>query len=182
MEPEVKWIRRIQKKQSKKDAEQLIQKYYDEIYVYVYRQTGNKEDSLDLTQEIFISALRSLGNYQPKKASFRTWLYKIATNKIVDERRRRHPEFLDISDLELPAEMDALKQSEYRQLLGKIDAYVSKRGSPAEEIFRLRLYQNLSFPLIGEILGMPEATVKTKYHRLCKKIREEFGDEYSDAE
>ena len=58
MEPELKWIRRICKKQSKKDAEQLIQKYYDEIYVYVYRQTGNKEDSLDLTQEIFPSCAR----------------------------------------------------------------------------------------------------------------------------
>ena len=178
MEPEWKWIRRICKKQSKKDAEQLIQKYYDEIYVYVYRQTGNKEDSLDLTQEIFISVLRSLKNYQPDKASFRTWLYRVATNKIIDARRRKPPRFLDI---ELPAEMDYLKQSEYRWLLGKIDAYVSGRGSQEEQIFRLRLYQNLSFVLIGEMLGMPEATVKTKYHRLCKKIREEFGNEYSDA-
>ena len=105
----------------------------------------------------------------------------MATNKIIDARRKKHPGFLDIEDLELPAEMDYLKQSEYRQLLGEIDAYVSGRGSPEEQIFRLRLYQNLSFVLIGEMLGMPEATVKTKYHRLCKKIREEFGNEYSDA-
>lgn len=178
MKQEIKWIKRIQKKQSKKDAEQLITKYYDEIYVYVYRQTGNKDDSLDLTQEIFISVLRSIQNYQPNKASFRTWLYRIATNKIIDERRKRHPEFLDIADIEVQEELDYLKQSGYRHLLGKIDKYVSTQGSPVEQIFRLRLYQNLSFVIIGEMLGMPEATVKTKYHRLCQKIRKEFEDEY----
>lgn len=112
MEEERKWIKRIQKKQSKKDAELLVQKYYDEIYVYVYRQTGNKDDSLDLTQEIFISALRSIKNYQSDKASFRTWLYRVATNKIIDERRKKHPQFLDIEDIEVPEELDGLKQFE----------------------------------------------------------------------
>lgn len=178
MQEEQKWIKRIQKRQSRKDAEQLIQKYYDEIYIYVYRQTGNKEDSLDLTQEIFIAVLRSISNYQSDKASFRTWLYRIATNKIIDERRKKHPEFLDIADIDVPEEMDYLKQSEYRQLLDKIDAYVSAQGSPAEQIFRLRLYQNLSFAMIGSMLEMPEPTVKTKYYRLCQKIRKEFEDEY----
>lgn len=178
MQEELKWIKRIQKKQSRKDAERIIQKYYDEIYIYVYRQTGNKEDSLDLTQEIFISVLRSIGNYQSDKASFRTWLYQVATNKIIDERRKKHPEFLDIDDIEVPEEMDYLKQSEYRNLLSKIDVYVSTQGSQIEQIFRLRLYQNLSFVAIGKMLSMPESTVKTKYHRLCQKIRKEFKDEY----
>lgn len=182
MEEELKWIRRIQKRQSQKDAERLIQKYYDEIYVYVYRQTGNKEDSLDLTQKIFISVLRSIQSYRWDKASFRTWLYRIATNKIIDERRRRHPDFLDIDDLEAPEEMDYLKEWEHRQLLGKIDAYVSAQGSPEEQIFRLRLYRNLPFAEIGEMLKLPEPTVKTKYRRLCQKIRKEFGKEYSNAE
>lgn len=94
MQEELKWIKHIQKRHSRKDAERLIQKYYDEIYIYVYRQTGNKEDSLDLTQEIFIAVLRSISNYQSDKASFRTWLYRIATNKIIDTltgvRRLQH--------------------------------------------------------------------------------------------
>lgn len=178
MEQELKWIKRIQRWQSKKDADKLIQKYYDEIYVYVYRQTGNKDDSLDLTQEIFISVLRTIESYQPEKATFRTWLYRIATNKIIDERRRRHPDVLNIDDIELPEEMDYLKEWEYRQLLSKIDLYVSSQDTTVEQIFRMRLYQNLSFVEIGNTLQMPEATVKTKYHRLCQKIRKEFGNEY----
>ncbi len=182
MERELKWIKRIQIRQSRKDAELLIQAYYDEIYVYVYRQTGNQEDSLDLTQEIFISVLRSIGSYRPGKASFRTWLYRIATNKIIDARRRRRPDCLDIDDIDVPEEMDYLKQAEDRELLSKVDAFVSTQDVTAEQIFRMRLYQGLSFAAIGETLQMPEATVKTKYHRLCHAIRKEFGNEYQDAE
>ena len=53
MEQEQKWIRAIQRRNSQDAAEQLIQSYYDEIYRFVCRQTGSKEDDMDLTQSIF---------------------------------------------------------------------------------------------------------------------------------
>lgn len=181
MDQELKWIKRIQQRRSQKDADRLVRKYYDELYVYVYRQTGNKEDALDLTQEIFISALRSIRSYRADKASFRTWLYRVATNKIIDQRRKQHPEFLDIENIQVPDEIDYLKRAEYGRLLAEIDAYVSNQDSTLERIFRLRLYRNLSFVEIGRMLQMPEATVKTKYHRLCQKIRKEFANAYYNA-
>lgn len=60
MEQEQKWIRAIQRRNSQDAAEQLIQSYYDEIYRFVCRQTGSKEDDMDLTQSIFIAVLRAL--------------------------------------------------------------------------------------------------------------------------
>ena len=60
MEQEQKWIRSIQRRNSQEAPEQLIQTYYDEIYRFVYRQTGSKEDAMDLTQSVFIAVLRAL--------------------------------------------------------------------------------------------------------------------------
>lgn len=57
VEQEQKWIRAIQRRNSRAAAEQLIQAYYDEIYRFVYRQTGSREDAMDLTQSIFIAVL-----------------------------------------------------------------------------------------------------------------------------
>ena len=91
MEQEQRWIRRIQRQQSQKDADALVRKYYNEIYAYAYRQVGSRETALDLTQEIFISVLRSLQTYDPSRAAFRTWLYRVATNKVIDFRRRSVP-------------------------------------------------------------------------------------------
>ena len=87
MKQEDKWIRAIQRRGSRDAAEKLIQSYYDEIYRFIYRQVGHKEDAMDLTQSIFIAVLRAIPSYQAKRASFRTWLYRIAANKIIDARR-----------------------------------------------------------------------------------------------
>ena len=88
MEQEQTWIRAIQRRNSREAAEQLIQTYYDEIYRFVYRQTGSKEDAMDLTQSVFIAVLRALPGYRAERASFRTWLYRIAANKVIDTRRK----------------------------------------------------------------------------------------------
>ena len=57
MEQENKWIRDIQRGGSRQATEKLVERYYDEIYVFVYRQTGHKEDAMDLTQSIFLAVL-----------------------------------------------------------------------------------------------------------------------------
>ena len=57
MQTDNQLIRRIKKKQDKKAADELIQRYYREIYAFTYRQTGERELALDLTQEIFITVL-----------------------------------------------------------------------------------------------------------------------------
>ena len=96
MEQEQKWIRDIQRRNSRQAAERLIDAYYDEIYRFACRQTGNKEDAMDLTQNIFLAVLRALPSYDRRKAGFRTWLYRIAVNKSVDTRRRMGPETVPI--------------------------------------------------------------------------------------
>ena len=70
MEREQTWIRAIQRRNSREAAEQLIQTYYDEIYRFVYRQTGSKEDAMDLTQSVFIAVLRALPGYRAERPSF----------------------------------------------------------------------------------------------------------------
>ena len=62
MEQESKWIRDIQRSGSRQAAERLVEWYYDEIYIFVYRQTRHKEDAMDLTRA---SSLRSSGRCPP---------------------------------------------------------------------------------------------------------------------
>ena len=84
MDQEQKWIRAIQRRGSRRAAEELVDAYYDEIYRFACRQTGDREDAMDLTQNIFLAVLRALSTYDRRRAGFRTWLYRIAANKAVD--------------------------------------------------------------------------------------------------
>lgn len=176
VEQEQKWIRAIQRRNSRAAAEQLIQAYYDEIYRFVYRQTGSREDAMDLTQSIFIAVLRALPGYRAERASFRTWMYRIAANKVIDARqaepgcpqcrwRRR----------ELPAAEDFVSQIHNQALLDAIEGYVSGLDAGEQAVFRLRIYGEKTFPEIAAALDEPEAAVKSRYYRLMGRLRKEFG-------
>jgi len=68
---------------------QLIDKYHARVYGIIYRMCG-PNDAEDLTQDVFVRALRALRRFQfHGHASFRTWLYRIAVNSAINELRRR---------------------------------------------------------------------------------------------
>lgn len=178
MEQDLKWIRQIQRKGSREAADCLIRTYYDEIYRFVYRQVGHKEDAMDLTQNIFVAVLRALPGYQPGQARFRTWLYAVANNKIIDARRKVHIAQISakpFEEFESPAHDDFVARIQDRMLLAQIEEYVSGQVLEQQKVFRLRVYAGQSFPEIAETLGEREAAVKARYYRLIEKIRKEFS-------
>ena len=179
MEQEEKWIRAVQRRGDRQAAEALIQAHYDEIYRFAYRQTGDREDAMDLTQSIFIAVLRALPTYRAERASFRTWLYRIAANKVIDARRKSRPVSLPIEEMELPAAEDFAARVHDQALLEAIEAYVSVLDLGEQAVFRLRIYGEKTFPEIAAVLGEPEAAVKSRYYRLMGRLRKEFGSDES---
>lgn len=175
MDNEQRWIQAILRRGSKKAADALVRKYYDDIFAFVYRQVGNREDALDLTQECFIAMLRSLSSYNQKKAGFRTWLYHIAAHKVIDERRKGKMVIIPLEEQEIALEEDFTEEIQNQEFLAEIEKFVCHIQPEIQEIFRLRIYAGYSFPEIAAALLQPETKVKAQYYRLLEKIRKEFG-------
>ena len=170
---EHQWIHAIQKG-DKRYLEDIAEKYYDDIFRFCAFQTGSREDAMDLTQNIFLAVLRALPAFDRKKAGFRTWLYRIAANKAVDARRRAGPATVPIDELVLPAAEDFAMAVQDRELLERIESYVSGLDPGIQAVFRLRLYGEKSFPEIAAILDQSESAVKSQYYRLLGRLRKEF--------
>jgi len=172
-------IRRIQRRGDPGAADMLVRKYYDEILCFVGRQTVNEITALDLTQEIFISMLKTLKYYHPKKgAGFRTWLYRIAANKIVDYFRSRAAlsrETLSLDDVEPVDKKDFILGIENREFAAKVCDYVNTLSADTQKIFRLHIWGQYTFAEIAESMHVPESSVKSKYYRLLHTLRREFG-------
>ena len=180
MKDELRLIRKIQKNGDRAAADMLVRKYYKEMYGFIRKQTSDEEVALDLTQEVFISILRTIGRYDPKKgAGFRTWLYKIATDKTIDyfrSRAARMTEVLSLDDVEPIDEADFTKQIENKEFAEKVCNYVNNFPPDTQKIFRLHIFGNYTFAEIAESMQMAEGSVKSKYYRLINRLRGEFND------
>ncbi len=176
--PDDRLIRKI-KRAEWQAADQLISRYYDEIYIFVYRQIFDKENAMDITQDIFVRALKSLAGYDSSRASFRTWLYRIAASVLTDNRRRnaRQPVLLDIDDAVLPPDDDFERMIEQRDFARMVLARLCVKDELSQQIFRMKIFADHTLSQIASALGMPESSVKSKYYRLLRELREEINDE-----
>ncbi|WP_082063054.1 RNA polymerase sigma factor [Paenibacillus sp. IHBB 10380] len=180
MDNEKKRIRRIKKKADRTAAGELIAKYYKEIYAFVYKQLLHKETAMDLTQEIFTGVLQSIQSFNGEKASFCTWLYRIASNHIVDYYRSKtykNTQLIDhMEDRDFPEEVDFTLTLEYQQDVERIMVIVESFEAKAQQIFRLKLFADRTFAEIAEIITLPDSTVKANYYASIRRIKQKFEE------
>lgn len=184
MDREKRWISQIQKNASESAANKLVSKYYKEIYAFSYKQTIENDLSLDLTQEIFISALQSIHTYDKKKASFRTWLYRLASNKIVDYYRSKSYRYTQIArqidDYEIIDKEDMVITLEYKEDIERVTSIVNELESSSQLIIRLKLFGEYTLEEIAAMESIPLSTVKTRYYSSLKRIRTEMEERKSE--
>ena len=70
--------------------ESLVRRYQIRVQSHVARMVGNRDDALDLSQEIFVKVFQALDRYNPEY-KFSTWLFRIAGNAAIDHLRKRRP-------------------------------------------------------------------------------------------
>jgi len=164
---------------------QLMEKYHDQIYNFIYRMVHDREQVEDLTQEAFIKAFQSLRSFNEEFA-FSTWLYKIATNNSIDFIRRRKLQMYSIdkpvesrdSDFtfELPDETyEADKEVIRTQRAAMLQEAVNELPEKYRRVIQLRHMEERSYEEIAKILKLPIGTVKAHIFRareiLYKQLR-----------
>lgn len=179
MVPDDKLIRKIKQFHSRKAADELFERYYREIYAYVFRQCGERELAMDLTQDIFLAVFQGLYSFDSRRSLFRTWLYHVASNKVTDYyRSRRYKEKLqEIPIEEISAEIpdgenisQLLVQREY---IAHIMEIVSGYELTWVRIFQMKCFEDRTFAEIAKTLNISENTAKSRYYAIIKRLRKE---------
>lgn len=183
MHAENQLIRKVKKYGDRQAANELVSCYYDEIYAFAYRQTTDVELAMDLTQEIFIAMLKGISSFDGKKAQFRTWLYRIASNKITDYYRSKYhrQQMCDVYVEELEEQMsgydveeDMLQKVYEEQMMIQVMSIIVEYGNEWVGIFQMKLFLDKTFEEISKELKLSESTVKTRYYTMLKKLRKEI--------
>jgi RNA polymerase sigma-70 factor (ECF subfamily) len=174
--------------------EVLLERHRRPIFNFILRSVGARDRAEDLMQETFLRVIKGVASYQ-RQAKFTTWLYTIARNQCVDHSRRqkhRKAASLDaplgggdegnertLMDGVAGKELGADRQAISRQLHVSLQRAIATLPEEQREVFLLREFQDLPFKDIGEIVGVPENTVKSRMRYALEKLRMEL-DEYKD--
>lgn len=149
---------------------ELVRRHERRVYNLAYRMLGREEDARDATQDAFLSALRKLTGFRGE-AAFTTWLHRVTVNACYDLlRKRKHEPVLDLdrdadgwpgprSEPASPDHGDAAAAA--------VDVHRALNKVPRDFRAVLVLHdgQDLPYEEIGEILGIPVGTVKSRLHR-----------------
>ena len=155
----------------------LVSRWEKRVYNYLLRLARNREDALDLTQDVFLKAyqnLRKLDN--PER--FAPWLYRIAHNEAYSMFRKRRPE----SDMEevqpesVETEVTVGGSAVFPIELSLAVAGAMERLSPDQrEAVVLKIYQGFKFEEMAEILACPVSTVKSRLYTALEMLKNELA-------
>ena len=158
---------------------QLYDAFCDRIYGYVLRRIGDPDDSADLTQQIFLKAFRSRGQYRPDRGSFASWIFAIARSQTTSfgGRRRRESALSAVPDAAMPSEHGPGEQSLEIDEADHLRACVKRLGPRDQELVELRFDDGLTVPEIAAVVARnPEAT-KKQLQRALKRLKEVYDDD-----
>lgn len=149
-----------------KELEKLYSDIQPKIYKFFYLKTFDKELSEDLTQEVFYEAIKSSNSFKGK-STLKTWVFSIAINVLRKQfRKNKYNKNLidklsvDSINIETLEEM-AIAKEEKLKLLSLVD----RLDEVTQEIFSLRVYGELSFKEIGDLIGKSENYTRVIFHR-----------------
>lgn len=150
------------------------------MYRFAYRQTTDQELAKDLTQEIFIKMLQTIHHYDNRKASFRTWLYRLATNRIIDyyrSKQYRQSQLTEQGENDwMSVETGLTEHLERKEILEQFNEELKKLDATSQQIIRLKLFAGYTFSEIAENGNYSISTIKTRYYTAIRGIRKVLED------
>lgn len=153
--------------------EALLGAHTRKIYNLCYRFTGRPEEAQDLTQEVFIKVFQTLKTFDAAQGAFSTWLNCVARNHLVDHyRRTKKDRATSPLEDELPtieekptSEVQPMAWVEARERKEVLQTALDRLSPDLREAVILRDLQDLDYLEIGQVLGVPEGTVKSRINR-----------------
>jgi len=167
--------------------EELLGRHEENLLRLAFRFVRNEHDAQEVLQDVFVTTWRKLPGFQDR-AQIGSWLYRVTVNASLMHLRvrKRRPECVDLApidrsakpDLDRELDPDATErhrpdaQLESQELRRVIQNAIERLPQSLRSVFEIREIQGWSTRHTAKLLGLSEATVKTRLHRARRMLRD----------
>ncbi|HCM35652.1 MULTISPECIES: RNA polymerase sigma factor [Chryseobacterium] len=170
----------------------LYDRYWDNLYRFVFVRTKDKEASEELLQNLWMKILENPDTIQTDETeSAKGYLLRHLHYRILDyyNSYKKAPPTLSIDEFETPEELnisdteyfEIIEENEISTLLSMIDEVVSQLPTTEQQVYDMRIRQNMSVNETAEALGISNKTVSNKLSKALNKVREQLNPEYQSS-
>ena len=156
---------------------EIFDQYHKKVYRIAYGVVRQREDALDIVQEVFIKLYRSIRNFKGK-SKFYTYLYRMAMNTAIDHSRKmgRSP-FSSLDGMEGFQPSEAVEKRPdsillHKELEGRVKVALEKLPTDQRMALIFREVEGLSYQEMAEAMGCSIGTVMSRLHYARKRIQE----------
>lgn len=149
---------------------ELYDKYTRKIYGYVYCRLRHRENTEDVVSAVFLKAVEKMDSFDARRGVFSAWIYRIARNTMIDFLRT-HKSTDDLDEAFVVRESDLEDRVDEGIKLEEVQKAMRVLPEREREILVLRVWQDLSYKEIAEVLGKSEASLKMNFSRSLKKLK-----------
>jgi RNA polymerase sigma-70 factor (ECF subfamily) len=155
----------------------LFKRHRDSLFAFLFRMTGQREASEDMTQNVFYRMIRSRHTFTGN-GEFKTWMFHLARNVLKDHYRisSRFGRVADIADYDERIETDSrsLERIEKKEQLLLLQQAIQSLNTEDREIIILSRFHELKYHQVAQVMEMSVAAVKTRMHRSVAQLKTIF--------
>jgi RNA polymerase sigma-70 factor, ECF subfamily len=158
----------------------LFEQYKNLVYKTAYLMLGDTDEAEDALQEIFLQVYKSLSGFDPRKAAFTTWLYRVTFNHCLNHRRKRRPFLLPLEDISpvLKSEFPGTQLAETEVLQQAVETLTDKQRA----VVILRYFWDLPYAEMAQILDVPLGTIKSRLDLALKTLRKVLEEQEANQD
>jgi RNA polymerase sigma-70 factor, ECF subfamily len=159
----------------------LVERHGGDLYRFAWSLTRSREDADDVYQETLLKAYRAWRKL-PVDANHRAWLFRIASNTWISDRRK-HGRLHQLSDdaPELPArEPDTARQVIATDTLERVTLAIEALPRKQRAALVLRKYHDMTYEEIGEVLDCSGEAARANVYEALRKLRGQFAAVLAD--
>lgn len=155
--------------------DELMIRYERQIYRVCYRFVDNREDAMDLAQEVFIKAFEHLPSFR-RESSLKTWLYRIAMNHCINHVKKHSQDFVEVTEITVtvhPTVQSRMEEQEQRDHFRRLIKHLPPKQ---KAILEMRINEQLSYDEIARMSGRSVSTIKASVFFALEKLRKLVKD------
>ncbi len=171
MQDEQGLVRRAQQHDREAFAK-LYEDYFDKIYRYIAIRIGDKAEAEDLTQQVFMKALKSISSFKWRNVPFGAWLFRIAHNQVVDHLRKktRRPS-VPLDGVQLISGSNPQETAERGYDTEQLIVATRQLTPAQQQVISLRFAGELPIAQVAKVMGRSQGAVKALQHSAIAALR-----------